>query len=70
MFGEPLSHKKTSKREDYILCDKLADQRHRWIIWGVLDVVKHRVDVVELANEVLERRGRELLNDTVLDKFY
>jgi len=69
MLREPLSDEEGTKWKDNVLGNKLSDEGHAWIIRSKIDIVKHAVNVVKLADEVFKILGWELLNDIVLDKF-
>mmetsp|Transcript_21794 Transcript_21794/g.16135 ORF Transcript_21794/g.16135 Transcript_21794/m.16135 type:complete len:364 (-) Transcript_21794:657-1748(-) len=58
-----------SEGEDDVLGDELADEGHGGVVGTVISgIVKHRVQVVELANEVGQVVRRKLLHDVVLDQ--
>jgi hypothetical protein len=52
MFGDTVAHQFRAEREDDVLSDELANERHAGIAGGKVGIVEHGVNVVELSDEV------------------
>jgi len=69
-FWELLPNERRSQWEDDVLGDKLSNKSHRWIIRGFFDVIKHKMNVVELTNEIGQVLWWQLLDDSVVDQLH
>jgi hypothetical protein len=48
----------------------LSNKSHRWIIRGFFDIIKHKMNVVELTNEIGQVLWWQLLDDSVVDQLH